>query len=166
MMGQLLLPTCDLWAQGRGRKGAREEEAQVGGSSQKCAKSCKVLSSQSGKHHSQSAAHRWSPGAEQQADVTVPAPGTQQGRSRLLTIYRGQLIFKGGGLNSPASVGLWSRAQDPRWPFIVAPSCHPTALPYYILSPSSGPGCGRSETAGWRSGGPSRQPRLPACSGS
>ena len=105
-------------------------------------------------------------GVREQADVTVPAPGEQKGRSRLLTIYRGQLIFKGGGLDSPASVGLWSRAQDPRWPFIVAPSCHPTALPYYILSRSSGPGCGRSETAGWRSGGPSRQPRLPACSGS
>lgn len=34
-----------------------------------------------------------------------------------------------------------------------------------ILSRSSGPGCGRSETAGWRTGGPTHQPHLPACFG-
>lgn len=34
-----------------------------------------------------------------------------------------------------------------------------------ILSRSSGPRFGRNETAGWRTGGPTHQPHLPACFG-
>lgn len=83
--------------------------------------------------------------------------GAQSGQQATSYLTR-PAHLQGQGFDSLAVVG-------PSASPLPAPLPHPSPT-YCILSPSSGPRYGKSETAGWRSVGPTRQPRLPACSGS
>ena len=156
---------CCVLGRGQGEKGDTEERVQLGGRPLRSSypSSGPSFCPQATWHtyglmlESGSWAEGWC------HSVTCPE-GPRGAQHIASSLWKAAHLQGSGGLTPGLlwALGLWDRA-------LRAPqhlSCSNPGLTYCIPSLSSGPGCGRSETAGWRSGGPTHQPHLLACSGS